>query len=115
MSLDRAAEQFAYGMGNATGIVANISPITGITMTSLKTGARIGRSFKSFGAGGWYNPGFYANSLSAGCSGASLALQCMSYGTCACPTVAVPLYAASQVCGATADVIDSTFSIATLL
>lgn len=101
-------------MGNATGIISNLSPVTVITMTSIKTGARFGRTFLSFGKGGWYNPSFYANSLSACCSGASFALQCLSYGTSACPTVAVPLYAASQACGATADVLDSTFSIATL-
>jgi len=86
-----------------------------MTMTSIKTGARIGKSWKSFVAGGWYNPAFYANTFSATLSGTSFALQCVAYTTaCACPAIALPLYAASQACGATADVIDSTFSIATL-
>ena len=115
MSLDRLAEQFAYGLGNATGIVSQISPVNGITITSLKTGARIGKSIASFGKGGWINPCFYLNSASAGCSGASLALQCIAHcSSVACPAVALPIYGASQLCGATADVLDSSCSLATL-
>jgi hypothetical protein len=110
----RAVELFAYGLGNVTGLVTGLSPVSAMTVTGIKTGARIGRSFKSFGKGGWYNPGFYANCLSAGCSGASLTFQGIAYVTSsACPPIALPLFAASQACSAAADVVDSTFSIAT--
>ena len=113
MNLDNAAQQFAYGLGTATGIVSNISPVISITITSIKTDARIGKIFISFGKGGWYNPSFYANSVSACCSGASLTLQCVSYSSSSCPPIALPLYAVAQTCGAIADILDSTFSIGT--
>jgi len=121
MSLEeRVMEKFAYGLGvgagmlGKVGIIDKISPITAMTVTGIKTGARLGRSVKSFGAGGWYNPVFYCNCLSTGFSGASWTLQCIAYTTsCSCPTIALPLYAVSQGFGAAADSIDSTCSIAT--
>jgi hypothetical protein len=48
--------------------VATVSPATGMALTSVKTAARLGKSYKFFTVGGFYNPCFYANSISAGLS-----------------------------------------------
>jgi hypothetical protein len=114
MSFDQAAQNFMYGIAYATGLLSSISPVTALTVTGIKTGARIGRSYCSFLKGGWYNPCFYGNCLSATSSAASLSLQCMAYGTSAtCPPLALPLFAGSQAFRAAADVIDSSLSVAT--
>ena len=111
-----AAENTAYAAGNTTGLVTTVSPATGMALTSVKTAARLGKSYKSFTVGGFYNPCFYANSLSAGLSATSFSLQCVAYTTsCTCPTLALPLYCVAQGCGVWADFIDSTLSGMSLL
>jgi hypothetical protein len=119
MGIENEFEQVGYGMGNMALLLAslstglsNLQPFTRITMTSVKTGTRSAKAYRSFKRGGFYNPAFYANSGSAILSGTSLGLQLASK---VCPPLALPLYAGSQTCSAFADVIDRTLGVATFI
>ncbi len=99
--------------GHSTGLPRLLSPVIFITITGLKSGARIGKTVESFASGGWSNPVFYANVASAGLSGASFSLQTVYLGSGVYPAIAIPLYGASQLCSVVADGIDYTLNLET--
>jgi hypothetical protein len=117
-------KEVGYGVSNlaskvwvpgvhSTGLPRLLSPVIFITITGVKSGARIGKTVESFASGGWSNPVFYANVASAGLSGASFSLQTVYLGSGVCPAIAIPLYGASQLCSVVADGIDYTLNLET--
>ena len=109
---DRLLECTAIGIGIGSTVVTNLSPISMLSCTGIKTGARLGKAFGSFRIGGFYNPCFYLNSLSAGLGLGSFVLQTSSYtASFVYPRLAVPLYLGSQGLGASADAIDCKLAL----
>jgi hypothetical protein len=89
------------------GVAGTVIPTFGILSTGVKVGGRVGRSIKSFAAGGTSNPIFYANLASATLRGASFLLQAGSYAaSITCPPIAVPLLGGAHICGTIADTLD---------